>query len=149
MNSGVETYGFNNLEETFKNFALKQKRSIIISAFRKAVKPTVDQARMNAPKGRTGNLKKSIGVVGIRDEVGIYVGARIRGGLRGYHGYIVEKGTVERFRKTKNNAPTGKMKYSRFFKKAADSTEKQVINTVADEWYRAIDRFIVKNKIDR
>lgn len=140
-----EVYGFDALEKTFSNFAYKDKRNIIISAFRKATKPTVDQAKANAPVGATGNLRKSIGFVPIRGQAGAYVGARIKGGFRGYHGHLVEEGTVERFRKSKDNASTGKMRYSGFWRRAMISTEQQVMNTVADEWYKSIEKFIVKN----
>lgn len=141
----LEVTGMEALEKTFDNFARKDKRNILISAFRKATRPTIDAAKANlAGHRKSGNLIKSVGFSPIRDEIGAYIGARIRGGFRGYHGFIVEEGTVARFRRTKNNAPTGKMKYTGFWKKATDSTERQVMNTVASEWYKAIEKFIVK-----
>jgi HK97 gp10 family phage protein len=151
----IETYGFDALEETFSNFAYKDKRKIFMDAFRKATKPTVEQARTNAPQGRTGNLKKSIGVVPIADQTGVWVGARVVYGFKGFHGHLVEQGTVDRFYITKkgNRHNTGKMNvgaaYSRFFQKAVDATENQVVNTVTNEWHKAIERFIVKSKKDR
>jgi hypothetical protein len=154
--SSVETYGFEALEATFKNFAYKDKRSIMLSAFRKAAKPMAEQSKANAPIGKSGNLKRSMGVAVMRDEIGISIGARITGGFRGYHGHLVENGTVNRFYTTKKNNQhaTGKMnpagKYAGFFRKAFDATQEKFLDTVADEWYKSIDRFIVKsNKIDK
>jgi HK97 gp10 family phage protein len=142
-----ETHGFTALEQTFKNFQFKDKRQILLSAFRKATKPTIDAAKANVPVGPTGNLNRSIGLVPIRDNIGVHIGARIRGGWRGYHGYIVEHGTRNRRYQTKNGKIhfTGHMTRTNFMKKAAESTEKQVIDTVAQEWYGAIQRFIIRN----
>jgi hypothetical protein len=142
----MEVYGLEALETTFKGLQRADKKSIMMSAFRKALKPTVDIMYANAPVGKTGNLQKSIGMVAARDEVAMYAGARIKGGFRGYHGHLVEEGTYQRFRKTKGGAPTGKMPYNGFIKRACDSTEKHAIDTVQDEWYKAITRFIRRNK---
>ena len=144
----IETYGFDALDKTFYNFQHKDKRNIIISAFRKAVRPTVEQAKSNlSSHTKTGNLMKSIGVVPIRDEIAVYVGARIKGQFKGYHGHLVEEGTVARFYITKkgNRHETGKMRYTGFFRSAVKTTEEQVMKTVEQEWYNSIDRFIVKS----
>jgi hypothetical protein len=142
-----EVYGFKALEETFKNFEYKDKRNILLSAYRKATKPTIDAARDNAPKDHTGNLRRSIGLVPIRGEIGVYVGARIRGGFKGYHGYILEHGTRNRMYVTKNNVEhkTGHMTRTNFFKNAVASTEDQMIDLVTKEWFAAVDKWIVKN----
>jgi hypothetical protein len=155
----VSTYGFDGLEETFKNFQYKDKRGIFMNAFRKAVKPTLEAAKGNVPIGKTGNLRKSLGVVPMQDNIGVFVGARVIGGYRGFHGHLVEDGTVNRYVKTEKGKPlktprfTGKMNpnayYAGFFRKAIESTEKQVVDTIQKEWYDAIARFIVRNKKDR
>jgi HK97 gp10 family phage protein len=151
----VSTYGFDGLEETFKNFQYKDKRNIFMNAFRKATKPTIEAARSNAPSGKTGNLKKSMGMVPMQDNIGVWVGSRVIGGYRGFHAHLVENGTVKRFYVTKNGKrhETGKMNpnahYAGFFRKAVQSTEKQVIDTIQKEWYDAIARFIVRNGKDK
>jgi hypothetical protein len=148
----IETYGFEGLEKTFKNFQYKDKRAIFLNAFRKATRPTVEMAKRNAPIGKTGNLNKSIGVVPIADDIGIWVGARVIGGYRGFHGHLLEEGTGLRSYTTKkgNTHRTGRMSqnasYSKFFQKAVEATEDQVMDTVKTEWYNAIARMIVRTK---
>jgi HK97 gp10 family phage protein len=148
----IETYGFEALEKTFDNFAHKDKRNIFMAAYRKATKPMVDKSRANAPMGRTGNLKRSMGMVPMRDQIGVWVGARVTGGSKGFHAHLAENGTVERFYTTKKGVrhETGKMNpnagYARFFQRAFDETEKQAVDTVTEEWHKAIERFIVRSK---
>jgi HK97 gp10 family phage protein len=155
----VSTYGFDGLEQTFKNFQYKDKRNIFINAFRKATKPTLDAARSNVPRGKTSNLYRSLGLVPMQDNIGVFIGARIIGGYRGFHGHLVEDGTVNRYVKTEKGKTlktprfTGKMNpnahYAGFFRKAVEGTERQVIDTVTKEWYDAIARFIVRNGKDK
>lgn len=148
----IETYGFKGLEQTFDNFRYKDKRTILNAAFRKATKPTVEMAKTNSPRGATMNLYKSIGMVPMSEDVGVWIGARVVGGYKGFHGHLVEDGTVNRFYMTKkgNRHDTGKMNpganYAHFFKRAADATETQVVDSLQNEWYNAIGRFIVRNK---
>jgi HK97 gp10 family phage protein len=151
----IETYGFDGLEKTFDNFQHKDKKRIFIAAFRKSTKPTIEMAKANAPIGKTMNLSKSIGMVPMSEDIGVWLGARVIGGYKGHHGHLVEDGTVDRFYYTKkgNIHRTGKMnpngRYAGFFRKAADATEEQVINTLTQEWHNAIARFIVRtNKKD-
>jgi HK97 gp10 family phage protein len=151
----VTTYGFDGLEKTFNNFQYKDKRNIFINAFRKATKPTVEAAKSNAPRGRTGNLRKSLGIVPMQDNIGVFVGARVIGGYRGFHSHLVENGTTKRFYVTKRGVrhETGKMnpnaQYAGFFRRAIEATESQVIDTVTKEWYDAIARFIVRSGKDK
>lgn len=155
----VETYGFDGLEKTFENFQYRDKRNILINAFRKAVKPTLDAAKSNVPRGKTGNLYKSLGIVPMQENIGVYVGARVIGGYRGFHGHLVEDGTVNRYVKTEKGKRlskprfTGKMNpnanYAGFFRKAVNATEDQVMNSVTKEWYDAIARMIVRTGKDK
>jgi len=155
----VSTYGFDGLEKTFDNFQHKDKRNILINAFRKATQPTVEAAKSNVSVGKTGNLKKSLGIVPMRENIGVFVGARVIGGYRGFHGHLVEDGTVNRYVKTEKGKTlkkprfTGKMNpnanYAGFFRRAVESTERQVIDTVSKEWYDAIARFIVRSGKDK
>jgi HK97 gp10 family phage protein len=138
--------GFEDLQKVFDYMGNADKKKIQIAAFRKAVKPTEQMMRDLAPHGKTGNLRKSIGTVMMRDQVGVYVGARIKGGYKGYHGHLVEDGTEYRFRKSKNNAPTGRTRYKGFVRNAVRITEPLVLNTVRSEWDKAIERFIKRGK---
>lgn len=168
----VSTYGFDGLEKTFENFQYKDKRKIFIDAFRKATKPTLDAAMSNVPRGKTDNLYRSLGVVPMRGDIGVWIGARIIGGYKGAHSHLVEDGTVERSYIAKktvhfirkdtsqwfsikkgSKVVTGKMNpnasYAGFFRKAINITEQQVIDTIQKEWYDAIARFIVRSGKDK
>ena len=164
INFFVNTYGFDALDETFRNLQFSDKRKIIMSAFRRATKPLVEQAQINiAPYRKTGKLYKSVGVLPIRNEVGILVGARKggteEGSFAGYHGHLLNDGTKDRYvRKQKGKILkkprfTGKMSaakpYNRWFTKAAFATEAKSIDMITDEWYNAIAKFIIKSSNDR
>lgn len=172
----LETHGLDSLEQSFNNLRYADKRKIIMNAFRKAVKPMVDQATSNAPMGRSGNLKRSVGTIPYEDEVALFVGARKGGSadgrFAGYHGHLLNDGTVSRQFVAKNNKVhpifmdvnqlvgfyrtkpgqvygTGNMKttglYSHWFTRAKDATKQQAIDIVKDEWYREISKFIIIN----
>lgn len=146
----IETYGMEGLEKTFFNLDRLDKKRVLNNAFKKAVQPTVLMALNLVPKGRTLNLYRSIGTVSMDERIGVIVGARKTGGYKGYHGFIVEEGTVERQYITKkgNVHKTGKMnpngRYAMFMKKAVDSTEDQVTANIEREWHDAIARQIVR-----
>ena len=147
----VNTYGFEGLEKTFYNLERLDKKRVLNAAFKKAVEPTVLMALNLVPKGKTLNLFKSIGTVPMDETIGIIVGARKTGGYKGYHGFIVEEGTVDRKYITKKNSvehKTGKMnpngRYAHFMQKAVDSTEDQVTASIERQWHDAIQRQIVK-----
>lgn len=140
------------LEKTFNDITNPRgKKEIMISAFRKATKPTLDMAKMNAPLGKTGNLKKSIGLLVARNEVAVILGARKTKGYKGWHGRLVEDGTKDRYYITKSGKRhfTGRMNpmgsYAKYFERAVKSTEKDVLDTVGDEWYKAIEMYHRKN----
>jgi hypothetical protein len=147
----VKTYGLGALERTFENMANSDKRKIMIPALKRAVSSTVDMARTNAPVGKTGNLQKSVGTVALQNEMAILVGARTGHGFKGYHGHLLNDGTVDRFRK--NGGATGKMgvtkPYFHWFTKAAEATEKQAVDSIANEWHKGVARMIIRsNKED-
>jgi HK97 gp10 family phage protein len=151
----IKTYGFNALKRTLDNMAYKDKRRILISALKRASKPTLEMAVANSPVGRTGNLKKSIGQIGVGNEIAIIIGARTKGGFKGFHGHLVNDGTVDRHYITKlgNEHKTGKMSvtksYFHFFTRAVDATEDHAINTLSNEWQKGVAKMIIKdNKLD-
>lgn len=161
----IKTYGFDELEQIFAKLANDDKRTIMMNAFKKALKPLVEQARINAPLGPPrkgnpgGNLKKSIGLLELEDRLGMFAGAR-RGGktgsnMAGWHGHLLNDGTVDRFYISKKGVRhnTGKMSvsssYFGWFTRAAEATEEQAINVIAEEWYKSVARFEIKGTQDR
>lgn len=139
------------LREAFQEMQTYDQKKIFNAALRKATRPTVIAGQTNAPVGKTGNLKRSVGAIVPRNEVAIVIGTRRRGGFKGYHGIIVEEGTIERQYTTKlgNIHRTGKMNpngsYAHFLKKAVNQTEPQVLNSMGDEWYKSILKFQAKH----
>lgn len=56
---------------------------------RKAARPVVRRMRENAPKGKTGNLKKSIRILNLRKSPDVFVGPHAR---TAPHAHLVEFG---------------------------------------------------------
>jgi HK97 gp10 family phage protein len=145
----IQTYGFNALKRTLDNMAFKDKRRILIPALKRASKPTLEMAVANSPVGKTGNLKKSLGQIAVGNEMAIIIGARKKGGFKGFHGGLIDFGTMMRFRKTKGNAPTGMVKPTGFFSRAVRSTKKQAVDTLSKEWQKGVAKMIIRdNKLD-
>jgi hypothetical protein len=159
MNKGVDitftSPDMLRLQKTFQNLRYIDQRKVLISAFRKATKPVLNQIKANAPRGATGNLKKSIGLLVSRNEISVILGARKRKGFKGYHGHLVEDGTKDRYVKTWRGKPlkkkryTGRMdsggSYAGYFKRAIDSKGDGVHKTLGTEWYKAIQKFHEKH----
>lgn len=144
------------LEKTFQELRYIDQRKVLISAFRKATKPVIDQAKANVHV-HTGNLRKSIGMLTLRNEIAVIVGARKGRGYKGFHGHLVEDGTRDRYVKTwrgkdlKKKRYTGRMNssgsYANYFERAIDSKGEGVMKTLGTEWYKSIERFHRKNGI--
>lgn len=145
------------LQKAFQEMAEKDKRSIMISAFRKATKPTLDATRANI-NSKSGNLKRSIGLLVMRNEVAVILGARRRHGYKGFHGHLLEDGTKQRgyvakkttHIKTPNGwhsvkagerVNTGKGPATHFFSRAIASTGNTALNIMAQEWQNSIEKF--------
>lgn len=120
------TVDIDGLKRILKELPTVMQHKIVGSALFKAVEPIVEQTKANI-HSKTGNLVKSIGkermTIQQGKEIGtVRVGPRVRGGFKGYHGYLVEAGhravlggtlpsskslPVGRTRKAKNPARTG------------------------------------------
>jgi hypothetical protein len=140
-----ETIGFDELDKIFDRFQYADKRNIIISAYLIAVRPTVDLAASLAPR-KTGGLSRSIGAIPDKaiNESRVFVGARLKRPWRGGFGYMMEYGTKIRYKKNKKRSSTGQVVIPQpgFLYRAADATEQQVMDSVSEQWYAAIERWI-------
>jgi hypothetical protein len=143
MEININTSQIKVLEDFFSNLSNVDQRKIFLTAFRKASVPLINAARQDSPY-RLGNLRKSIGTMAVPNEIAILVGAKKSGKPKGWYGHLVENGTVERFRKTKNNASTGRIVGTHFFENAFNMTQEQVYGSIEQEWYQTIDNFIIK-----
>jgi len=143
MEMSIKTDQIKILEDFFQDLSNVNQRRVFIASFRRAAKPLVNAAKTGAPK-KTGRLMRSFGTMDVPNEVAILVGSRLSGSNKCWYGHLIESGTKERFRKTKGNAPTGKVTGTLFFERAYNATESQIYDTIEDEWLKEIDRFIIR-----
>lgn len=133
--------GVKEVDEKLRRLPLEFQHKIMLSVHHQAAKPMVEEIKQNAPVGRTGNLKKSIGSVSLgtpkrTGEIGaVIVGARMRSGYKGYHAHLVEFGTKPRkpggwYAKFKNAKHTV-MPAKPFFEPAYDRTKDEVISRIS------------------
>ena len=141
-NLTVDTSQIKILEDFFNELSAADQKKIFQAGFRRAAKPLVAASKATAPYS-TGNLKRSIGAILLSDEIAILIGAKKGGGYKGWHGHLVENGTTQRFRRTKNNASTGRVIGTHFFERAYLQNEDEMIGSIEKGWYEEIDRFIV------
>lgn len=150
MDATIRTEQLLVLEDFFRDLSDIDQRKIFITTYRRATKPFINAMKAGAPR-RTSNLIRSIGTIEMPQELAILAGAKLSGMHKGWVGHLVENGTVERFRKTYKGKPlkngsasTGRVIGTHFAENAFNATESQVNAIVEEEWYNAIDMFIVK-----
>jgi hypothetical protein len=129
------------LETFFDNLSTMDQKKIFTAAYRKAARPLVTAVKNAAPY-RRGIVRKSIGTVEIPDRVAILVGARLAGANKGWAARFTEGGTAERTRK--KGGSTGKVTATHWFENTYNMMEDQVYDTIANEWYNEIDKYIAK-----
>ena len=141
----IDTRNFQHLQQFWDDLKGADQSQVMRQAFRRAVRPLVQQARTMAPSQDTaegGGLRRSIGTQSIgRGEWGILVGAKRP---QGAHAHLIEEGTTERFRRTKGDAPTGRVRALHWFRRAYEATEDTVFNNLEDSWLVSIDNMIVR-----
>jgi hypothetical protein len=135
-----------HLQEFFDELSVVDQRKIFIEAFKKATVGLVQEVKSTIPQGKTKNLLRSVGQLAIPRDVALLVGTRKGGGYKGWHGHLVENGTVERFRKTKKGdlVPTGRVIGTHFFEQAYEGKEEPIADEVQKQFYIAIDNAIVR-----
>jgi hypothetical protein len=143
MEVTIKTDQIKVLEDFFQDLSTVDQRRIFIAAYRKASKPIIAAAVALAPE-KSGRLKKSFGTIEIPKDIAILVGAKKGGKYKGWHGRLVENGTTVRYRRTKKNAPTGRVIGLHYFEQAFNQTEGQAYDAIEQEWHQAIDNFIVR-----
>jgi hypothetical protein len=149
----VEIEGFRELQELIKKIAdPKDKRRELLLLLRQIARPTLQEAKRLVPVYRKphlssgkrtreiiqpGNLKKSLGFIsGKSDNPTVYVGARVKGGFKGWYAHFVHD-PVNVYRKgfkrkrrgvgsNNNNAIAQRYKHTPFLRKAYQATDGQV-----------------------
>jgi hypothetical protein len=101
MSIKISISGAAELDRTLKTFPKVMQNNILQNAHIAASRVMVDGAKALAPRGETGNLKRSIGVervsIGLSGGTGVVqLGPRRGGGFKGYHGHLIEYGKTNR-----------------------------------------------------
>ncbi len=141
---GKQIFGDKQLSDLFDKLRDSQKRSIVISAFRKASKPMLTRIKANliarTKAKSSGNLAKSLGYRPVRGQSILHLGARRYGNFKGFHSHIIESGTGQRYYTTQRGAihATGKVHGRYWFRTGVESTQKQVMERFMDA---AVDSF--------
>lgn len=148
-----DLFGDDQLNQLFLAMDWTYQRQVIISAFRMSAKPMIDRMKQNLTsvlKGNrgTGTLLRSIGAYAWRDTPQLTVGTRKYGSFRGFHGHLIETGTVERERYSMASAEgegkTGAVKPTYFFAKAINATQETVLARFRDDRLKAFDKFVTR-----
>lgn len=140
--------GIENLERELKTLSKPLQQKSLAEAVMKGARVIRDQARSQAPRGKTGNLQQEIKArlkKGTRWVMAAAV-SWTKGGGRypGYYGLFLEKGTKRRQRKSwreeplKTPANTGVMVSRPFLEPAYDSKKAKAAQVMKAELARAI-----------
>lgn len=125
----------------------KRSKKIQRAAFRKAAKFIQEAAKRKAPLGPTGNLRDSIKVSVRTKQKGrimwaeVWIDARIAP-----HAHIVERGTVERFHKSrgwgsgKRGRYTGRMPAKPFLRPAFDQNRELALSVYTRAFREALEK---------
>lgn len=101
MSVKISLSGNQQLDRCLKGMSQVLQDNLLKNAHTLAARPLVTGAKALAPKGKTGNLVRSVGIERVSvSEAGnigvIQVGPRRRGGFKGYHGHLIEYGKTNR-----------------------------------------------------
>ena len=149
----IDVTELKQLETFFDGLNRRDQKKIIISSYRKAVRPLLAAARANlVGHNKSFGIYRSMGTIEDKNYIAIDVGSKTntrtvrRSGGRNYiskvwYAHLLEKGTVERiqrrqsFRKgakirgTHAGKSTGRMPATHFFENAYNQTENQIIGS--------------------
>ena len=136
-------FGIRELDELFSKLKQSQQKSFMIAAFRKAAAPIVAEAKSNllerSKAKASGNLYRSIGTKPHRRLPILKIGARTSGNWAGYHGHLIDDGTVERMyihKKSGKEHKTGAVAANNFWNDAIRGNEQKVIDSVREQMVR-------------
>ena len=131
----------------FDKLSDPDREKIMEKAVRKGAQEMVQEARILAPMGKTGKLKKSIKQVILTSrDVFVSVGISFKTGLRGdaFYGLFIEKGTKPRYQKTRNSVPlrtpkfVGEMGSAPFLEPAFEAKKGQAARIIMKAIQRSV-----------
>ena len=154
---GVVVTGMKELDNMLRQMTPELNHRILGAANAAAAKPLIALGKSKAPKGRTGNLVKSIGSVKVSTrkatEIGtVHVGPKVGGGFKGHHGGLVEFGTGPRppggwYARFPNAKDTVMPKHP-YWVPAFESSKGQIISTQKEHIARKLEAFM-KRKLGK
>lgn len=129
-------YLVQNLEDFEKDKAIKSGLMSAGAVFKAGGKRRLKSSMKSGSQGVTGNLLQSFHVRVKRSKPGMLAGFK-QGKNKGGHAHLIDKGTNERYWKTKNKS-TGRVIASRFW----SDTEAQDYPKAVDKLYIGIERAV-------
>lgn len=130
----IQLKGFDKLRNSLNGLDGVFNDSLFRKVNKKASEPLVSEMHRRAPVGLTGNLADSIGIVNSpkesRELGAIQIGARRKGGHKGFAAHLVEFGTKKR--RTKKRHPIfgfdrGKMPAKPFIEPSWENKKDEVL----------------------
>lgn len=149
MSVKISITGVKEIDLVLKNLPDAVSHKVLSAAHAAAAKPLVEREKSLAPKGATGNLIESIGVIRTSfkkaNEIGeVKVGPRKGGRYKGFAGHLVEYGTKPRRTKGKGRykkaADRGVMTKKPFAEPAFHQTKDEVEKRIAVEVGKSVNR---------
>ena len=154
MAQTVSIFGVSELDAFFRSLSRSSQYNLIMNAYSIASKPFINKLKQSLRdkikrKNKTGNLYKSIGFVrGNSSRAKVFVSAKI--GARkfrpyaGFHGHLVDEGTVSR--RTKKGYSRGTMPASHFFTNTMEKSSIELSDNIKDAMLKALEKFIEKEQ---
>jgi hypothetical protein len=159
----IQLLGDAELNDFFnKALTFKEQKSVMISAYRKAGKPVIDEARQllrirRKKLSKKNRLDESFGMIPMKSrKPAMLIGARKSKGFKGFHGHLVNEGTKNRLRKIKRSGIRGKLGLRRtvsagrmpathFWDDALTNKTPTVIANMQKEMQKALSRLVKRN----
>lgn len=137
IDRGTVEYLVRNLSDFEKDKAVKGGLQSAGKVFLSGGKSRLRHSMKSGSRGVTGNLLKSFQVKVKRNKPGVLIGFK-QGKDGGSHAHLVDKGTNQRYWKTKKRKYVGRVVATRFW----SDTEAQDYPKAMDQLYMGIERAV-------
>jgi HK97 gp10 family phage protein len=146
MDVRLRLTGVQEIDKVLKGLPLQVNHKLVQQANFQASKYLVNEAKLTAPEGPTGNTVDSIGTIrqsfAKSSELGlVQTGPRRGGKYKGHVAHLIEYGTKQRRLKS-NGANRGTMPKRPFMEPAWERTKDKVLNSINGFLGAALYRFM-------
>jgi|ERR1044071_6389933 hypothetical protein len=132
MDVTVKLTGVKEIDQVLKGMPAQLNHRVLQAAHASALKQTIDQAKLLAPEGPTGDTIDSLGIIkpsfARASDLGLVEGGPRRGKYKGNKAHLIEYGTKSRA--TKKGANRGVMPKRPFMEPAWQRTKSSVLSSV-------------------